>query len=151
MTTAPTEPQTLMAFDFGERRLGVAVGQRLGATSRAVTTVPCSQGQPSWQAVDELIRSWRPDALVVGLPRHLDDADHPLAGPARAFADELQRRFGLAVQLVDERLSSVEADERLRDQRRAGRRSRIRRGERDAEAARVILQTYLEHRDEAAG
>lgn len=151
MASAPLEPETLMAFDFGERRLGVAVGQRLGGTSRAVTTLPCSDGRPSWAAVDELIRGWRPHALIVGLPRHLDGAEHPLAEPARQLADELHTRFSLPVQLVDERLSSREADERLRDRRRAGRRSRIRRGERDAEAARVILQTYLEQGDEAAG
>jgi len=134
----------VLGFDYGARRLGVAVGQTITASARPLATLAVTSGEPEWARVDEFIAAWRPHALVVGLPAHLDQREHELAAPVRAFAAQLQRRYELPVHLIDERLSSHEAQERAAARgRRGAPRSRAAKEEVDRIAAQVILESWL--------
>src|SRR3569833_467685 len=130
----------VLGFDYGARRLGVAVCQTITASARPLATLAVTSGEPEWARVDELIAAWRPHALVVGLPAHLDQREHELAAPVRAFAAQLQRRYELPVHLIDERLSSHEAQERAAARgRRGAPRSRAGKGGVGRHAAPVRL------------
>lgn len=135
-------PQTLLAFDFGLRRTGVAVASTLIGEARPLDTVQ-AEGEARWAPLAALVAAWQPDALVVGIPRHPDGTEHELTRAARRFARELARRHGLPVHEVDERYSSVEAEAALRAE--GGRRARPGRPDPrlDARAAAVLLDQYL--------
>ena len=128
--------QVLLGFDYGQRRIGVAVGQTITATATALTTLAARDGQPDWAEVTALIEEWRPDALVVGLPLRLDGTESELSRAAQRFARRLEGRYKRPVHLMDERLSS-----RTAEQTRT--RSGVRQGL-DALAAQVILQDWFE-------
>lgn len=104
-----SSPTTVLAFDFGLSRIGVAFGQSVTGTASPVDTLVARRGEPRWAEVDALIRHWRPTSLVVGLPLNMDSTMSEMAENARAFAGELARRYALPVHLVDERLTSFEA------------------------------------------
>jgi putative Holliday junction resolvase len=137
-TTGVTQPlpQTLLGFDFGMRRIGVAVGQRITRTASAVTTLAARDGQPDWSQVEQLLADWRPQAMVVGLPLALDGTHTDLTRAAERFARRLHGRFQLPVHLQDERLSSHAAEHWRAD---ADRRNGL-----DEAAARIILQDWLD-------
>jgi putative holliday junction resolvase len=143
MADGPAKPRTLLGFDFGLRRIGVAVGQELTSSARPLATLAGPQSGLDWEAVGQLIDTWQPDALVVGVPRSMDDTEHELTRAAERFARRLHARYRLPVHTVDERLSSVEAERRLSAARRAGMRRRVRREEIDSTAAQVILEDWL--------
>ncbi|HSJ48912.1 MAG TPA: Holliday junction resolvase RuvX [Gammaproteobacteria bacterium] len=128
--------QVLLGFDYGQRRIGVAVGQTVTATATALATLAARDGQPDWAEVTALIEEWRPDALVVGLPLRLDGTESELSRAAQRFARRLEGRYKRPVHLMDERLSSRTAEQtRTRDGARQGL---------DALAAQVILQDWFE-------
>ena len=132
-----------MAFDYGERRIGVAVGQTALGTASPVGALP-ARGRPDWNAVERCIRDWAPDRVLVGVPYNVDGTENALAAACRAFAAEISTRSGLPVELVDERLTSSAATSELREARRSGTRARrVRREDIDANAARLILETWL--------
>jgi putative holliday junction resolvase len=134
----------VLAFDFGSRRIGVAVGQTLTGTASAAGILPCRHGTPDWAAVDTCIAQWAPARLVVGLPYNMDGSDTTTTAACRDFGAKLAQRAGLPVDYVDERLTSNAAYGELRDERRSGTRARrIRPGDVDANAARLILQTWM--------
>jgi putative Holliday junction resolvase len=135
--------EVILAFDYGTRRIGVAVGQTTTGTASPAGVIPV-HGAPDWTAVDRCVREWAPARLLVGLPYNMDGTETVLTATCRAFAQELARRFGLPVDCVDERLSSAAATADLREARRSGARSRrVRREDIDAHAARLILETWL--------
>lgn len=135
---------TLLAFDYGARRIGVAVGEQEPQTAAALTTVDARDGAPRWDQLDPLVAEWQPVALVIGIPHHSDGTESALAAPARQFAGELGRRYGLPVFSVDESLTSRAADAELREQRKSGMlRRRVRRDDSDRIAARLILESWL--------
>lgn len=125
--------RTALGFDYGERRIGVAVGQTVTRTASPLATLAARDGQPDWTAVRKLVEAWRPDVLVVGLPSTADGAPHALAAAIERFARRLAGRFGLAVEFVDERLSSHAAAELAHDGRHGV----------DAHAAALILESWL--------
>lgn len=133
---AAASPQTLLGFDFGTRRIGVAIGQRITGTARALTTLTARDGQPDWAQVEQLIATWQPDALVVGLPLQLDGTRSEITAAAERFARRLHGRFRLPVHLQDERLSSYTAEQLTEGPRT--------RDNLDAAAARIILQDWLD-------
>jgi len=143
--------EVVLAFDYGSRRIGVAVGQTLTGTASPAGTIAAHDTGPDWQGLGERVRAWAPVRLVVGLPYNMDGSETTLTAACRTFGDELARRFGLPVEFVDERLTSAAAHDELREARRAGARSRrVRREDIDANAARLILETWLrEPRDRA--
>lgn len=137
-----TEHITLLGFDYGLRRIGVAVGESVTAGARPLETLLCAaDGRVNWGGVERLIRDWQPDALVVGRPTHADGTDSAITPLAERFARQLHGRFGIPVHLVDERLSSVEAERRLAPA--AGKRARHGKQAVDMMAATVILETWL--------
>lgn len=139
------ESQTILAFDFGQRRIGVACGQTFTGTANPLTTVQHLANQPDWQAIRQLLAEWQPQQLVVGLPIRHDGSDSPITKAARAFAHELQQRSELPVSLHNETLSSNAASEVLREQRQSGqRKKRLQKEDIDQIAATLILQSWLE-------
>lgn len=133
------ESETVMAFDFGEKRIGVAIGETLLGEARALATVAESAIDRRFAAIGRLIDAWRPQRLVVGLPRHLDDAAHEFAARCERFARQLEGRYRLPVEFADERYTSAIAEAALGDKRKN--RARL-----DAEAAAVILQAWFDQR-----
>ena len=133
-----------MALDFGLRRLGVANGDTLTRTARPLATVPVADQGPEWQALDRLVAEWAPARFVVGLPYNADGGDGPLTARVRAFAAEVGRRYGKPVDLLDEHLTSREAEDRLRARRASGQRQRrVRHADIDPVAAAVLLEQWL--------
>ena len=134
---------TVLGFDVGARRIGVAVGSAFGHGARALAVVDVHAHGPDWNEIDRLRREWRPDGFVVGDPMTLDGGDQPIRRFARAFAGELRMRYALPVVMVDERASSIEAAQRFADDRASGRRRRRDAAALDAVAAAVIVERWL--------
>lgn len=133
----------VLGFDVGSKLIGVAVGNRITGSARALATVAMREGQPDWNELDRLQREWLPATLVIGLPLTLDGNEQPASRLARRFADALTRRYGTETALVDERHSSREAAGRFADARASGLRRRRDGARIDAEAAAVILERWL--------
>ncbi|MGB8437431.1 MAG: Holliday junction resolvase RuvX [Burkholderiales bacterium] len=133
--------ETLLAFDFGERYLGVAVGDTEVGMAHPLASIDARAAAARFRAVAEFIAVWKPTRLVVGLPLTLDGEAHDVTRKAERFARQLQGRFGLPVTMQDERLSSVEAESRLRA---VGRGARRYKDLTHPVAAQVILQAYLD-------
>ena len=136
---------TLLAFDFGARRIGVALGTTRLRTARALTTIDTERNDQRFAAIAALIAEWQPDRLVVGLPLHVDGTPHQMTARARRFAHQLAGRTGLPVVQVDERHTSELARSQLQADGRGGREHRALR---DAVAAQLILQAYLDTPDD---
>lgn len=128
--------QTVMGFDFGTLRIGVAVGQTLTRSANPLTTLSARDGKPDWEQVKRLIEEWKPCTLVVGLPYNMDDTETEIAPRARRFARQLEGRFRLPVEMVDERLTSLEAERALG----AGHQQD---GRIDSLAAALIVETWF--------
>lgn len=129
-----------LGFDFGMKRIGCAVGQAITQTARPLKTIAAKQGIPDWTELEKLIKQWQPHGLIVGLPRHIDDSEQFTTKAATKFANRLHGRFGLPTHLVDERLTTVEARQRLFDQ---GGFRKIKQSEVDSHAAQIILEQWL--------
>lgn len=139
--------QTALAFDFGLRRLGVAVGQSLTGTAQPLTTLICSNGTPDWREIEKLQRLWQANYFVVGLPVNKDGSDTAVTVAARTFGNELKRRFQIPVHFFDERYSSMSAEELLKTKRQLGdRRRQIRKTDVDKFASAVILQNWFKEK-----
>lgn len=133
----------VLGFDVGSKLIGVAVGNRITGSARALDTVAMREGQPDWDALDRLQQGWSPDTLVVGLPMDLEGREQPASRLARRFAEAVRARYGMPVALIDERHSSREASRRFADARAAGLKRRRDGARIDAEAAAVILERWL--------
>ncbi|RDS85406.1 Holliday junction resolvase RuvX [Dyella psychrodurans] len=132
-----------LGFDVGSKLIGVAVGNRVTSSARAITTITMRDDTPDWAALDALRSEWLPEALVVGLPLTLEGEEQAASKRARRFADRLRERYRVPVMLVDERHSSREAAERFAGARAAGLKRRRDAAQIDAEAAAVILERWL--------
>jgi len=136
----PEASETVMAFDFGGKRIGVAIGETLLGEARALATITESSNDRRFAAIGKLVAAWRPARLVVGLPRHVDDAEHEFAARCERFARQLEGRYRLPVELADERYSSAVAESSLPGDKRKNK-ARL-----DAAAAAVILQAWFDQR-----
>lgn len=142
---AGPRPPTVLAFDYGLKRIGVAAGNVITRTAEPVVTLRADRGRPDRDELAACVNAWQPGVAVVGVPYNMDGSPGELTGLAQAFAADLAARFGIEVVTVDERLSSREAEESLRRQRRSGELGRrIRREDVDKEAARVLLRQWLD-------
>jgi putative Holliday junction resolvase len=136
--------RSILAFDFGLKRIGLAAGDTLTRTAGPRPAATVGATGPDWVAIEREVRGLQPHLFVVGAPYNADGSPGALANAANGFAAELERRFGLPVKRVDERFSSLQANERLKAQRASGeRRRRIRREDIDSAAAAVILERWL--------
>lgn len=141
---ASARPEVILAFDYGTRRIGLASGDTLTRTARCLTTLERSAIVP-WKAIDTLVAEFQPARFVVGLPRNMDGTPTPLTSASRAFGVELAARYRKAVALVDERLSSREAEAQLRAARAAGlKRRRTTHADVDQVAARILLERWFD-------
>lgn len=132
---------TLMAFDFGEKRIGVATGETILKTAHALTTINAEQNDVKFAQIALLIAEWQPSLLIVGLPMHMDGEPHLLTQLSKKFAQRLEGRFNLPVVMVDERLSSAAAAQSLSE---VGIKGRAQKAMIDAVAAQTILQSYFD-------
>jgi len=107
------ENQRVIAFDYGEKRIGVAVGQTVTGTANPLSALKAKEGQPNWLEIEQLLKEWQPDYLVVGLPLNMDATEQLLTRRAKKFSNRLNGRFNITVNMMDERLTSVEARDQL--------------------------------------
>ena len=130
------KPMTILAFDYGTRRVGVAVGNTETRASQALKTISATNVDALFKELETLLREWQPDQIIVGLPTYPDGAEHEMTAKAKRFGNQLHGRFNLPVTWVDERYTSVvlEGDPQMHDNL-------------DAHSAALILEQYLaEHR-----
>ena len=133
---------TLLAFDFGTKSIGVAVGQRITRTARPLTAIKAQDGTPDWSVIEKILKEWQPDEVIVGLPLNMDGTEQPLTARARKFANRLHGRFGVKVALQDERLSTVEARAGLFEH--GGFRA-LNKGSIDSASAVIILESWFDY------
>lgn len=144
----PERTATYLAFDYGSKQIGVAVGGRHSGLAQTLANVQVGRGGPDWAHISRLIAEWRPDALVVGLPLNMDDSENAMTAAARKFGNRLQGRYNLPVHMVDERLTSVDAKNALVE---AGVRFTRRKARVDQLAAQAILQAFLNEQADSDG
>lgn len=133
MSTESISPsETLLGFDFGDKKIGVAVGQTLSGTASPLCVIKNVQQKPDWQTIEKLLNEWKPQRLIVGIPLNMYDERQEMTDRAERFMRQLNGRFHLPVEGVDERLSTREAGERIQSL-----------DDIDAVAAQVILETWL--------
>ena len=132
--------RTVLAFDFGLRQIGVAVGNTALKTAQPLAVVAAKNGKPDWQVLEKLVQQWQPDLLVVGDPLNMDGSASEMSVRAKKFAQRMHGRWGTAFEMTDERLSSFEAKQDMREQ---GHRGNYKDAPIDSYAAELILQTWL--------
>ena len=132
---------TALAFDFGIKSIGCAVGQSITGTAQALPAFKAQDGIPNWDAIEKCLKEWKPDIVVVGLPLNMNGTEQDLTLRARKFANRLQGRFGVNVQLQDERLTTTEARSEIFD--RGGFRA-LKKGKVDGISACLILESWFE-------
>jgi putative Holliday junction resolvase len=137
----PDVTGTVLAFDFGEKRIGVATGETMLKVAHPLTTINAEKNEVKFVQIANIIQEWCPALLVVGLPMHMDGESHLLTQLSKKFAQRLEGRFNLPVVMVDERLSSVEATRNLSE---AGVKGIKQKAMLDAVAAQSILQSYFD-------
>lgn len=130
------DDQTLLGFDFGEKRIGVAVGQTISRTAQPLTILQVHSGKIDWQGISRLIEDWKPDALIVGMPTNYAGEPFGIAERVRRFCRQLDGRYHRPVHTINENLSSKEASNRLA--------KRSLQDPLDAYAAQVILESWIE-------
>ena len=136
-------PRTLLGFDFGLSRIGIAVGQELTATARPLTTLTSQQQRPDWSAIGRIIEEWQPDLAIVGIPRHADGSASEMTTAALRFSRQLAGRYHLAIDTIDERLSSVAAEAFIAQAGQLNQRRRRDRCTIDQVAAALILESWF--------
>lgn len=133
--------RTIIAFDFGTKSIGAAIGQEVTGTARPLLSFKAKAGSPDWQQIEKVLKVWRPDLIIVGLPLNMDGTEQRVTAQARNFANRLHGRFGSPVEMHDERLSTVEARSHLFAD--GGYRA-LGKGRVDAASAVVILESWFE-------
>lgn len=128
--------RSILAFDFGEKRIGVAKGQTISRTAEPLTILNVHCGKIDWDALSALIEDWKPDLLVVGMPTNYEGEEFGIADRVKRFCRQLDGRYHLPVETINENLSSVEAKSRLGN--------KANKQELDAHAAQAILETWYE-------
>lgn len=132
---------TILAFDFGEKRIGIAVGETMLKVAHPLATIDSEENNIKFTKIASIIKEWRPSLLVVGLPGHMDGEPHTLTQLSKKFAQRLEGRFNLPVLMIDERLSSAEASQNLHT---AGIKGIKQKAMLDEVAAQIILQSYFD-------
>ncbi|MBJ7539430.1 Holliday junction resolvase RuvX [Marinomonas transparens] len=136
----PNTVTSVLGFDFGTTRMGVAIGQSLLGTARPLAPLKAKEGIPNWDDIAKLVEEWQPDAFVVGLPLDMDGTENEMCQRARKFAKRLHGRFNRPYHMMDERLSSYEAKGRVIS--RGGNRN-FKENSVDGLAAQMILETWF--------
>lgn len=135
---------TVLGFDYGKARIGVAVVNTLTGVAIPQSTIAARDGVPDWTAITRCIQEWQPKRLVVGMPRKLDGSDSAMQAPIERFIRQLTGRYALPVDVINEQLSSREAEQRLKSARQMGRKRKIHKAEIDQMAAAIILESWIQ-------
>ena len=136
---------TVMVFDFGLQRTGVAVGNTIVGTASAVETLQSINNKPNWDGISRLIKQWAPKQLVVGMPKQLNGEDTPLTAPIEKFCNQLNGRYNLPVAQANEQFTSIEAGRRLKEVRQAGRKRKVKKEEVDQISAVIIFENWYQN------
>ena len=131
----------MLGFDYGTRRIGIASGQTITSTATPITTLTAVDSSPDWDGIQQLIKQWNPDALIVGIPYFLDGKESEMTKTVQNFCDELEKRFNKSVLKVNETLSSYEAEQALKKKLKIGKHNKQ---EIDKMAAAIIVQSWLD-------
>ena len=134
---------TIICFDFGLVRTGVAIGNTITCTAMPECTLKSKNNQPDWEAISCLFTTWKPSQLVVGLPTNLDGSDTHATKAVRRFCNQLNGRYQLPVAQENEQYSSIEAAQRLKETRQQGRKKKVSKEDVDQIAATIILENYF--------
>lgn len=136
-----SQSNTILAFDFGMKSIGIAIGNHLTGTARGLTAIAARDGIPDWEKIARLINEWQPDTLIVGLPLNMDGTEQPMTAAAKRFGNRLNNRFNIPVIWHDERLTTFEALDQMgvRSKMHTSKRSDV-----DKLSAQIILQSWLE-------
>ena len=135
---------TLISFDFGKQRTGIAIGNTITGIATPHTVIQSKNNQPNWEQITALLNEWRPERLIVGVPYHVDGKNSEMTEAALRFSRQLEGRYNLAVSTVSEVLSSREAEQRLKQSRQQGRNKKIKKEEIDKLAAAIILESWFQ-------
>jgi len=138
MPEVPKGQRTLLGFDFGTKRIGIAIAQEVTGTANPLTTVTAVKHKPDWDSISKIIEEWQPDLFVVGLPLHMDGTEQAMTQAARRFSNQLNGRYQIPVTLMDERLSSNEAESILNERASSHSKAQI-----DMISAQLILQSWM--------
>lgn len=130
----------LLAFDFGLARIGVAVGQSITKTASPLETLKAQDGKPNWQLVEALLEQWKPQKVIIGEPLNMDGSDQAITQRARKFANQIHGRYGVPIEMFDERLSSAEAREAVFE---FGGYKKLKKSQIDSIAAVLILESWF--------
>ena len=130
----------IIAFDFGLSRIGVAVGQAITKTASPLETLQANDGKPDWNKVEALLKQWQPKKVIVGEPFNMDGTDQEITKRARKFANQIHGRFGLPVEMADERLTSAAAREEMFE---SGGYKKLKNSQIDSIAAALILESWF--------
>lgn len=136
--------QIYIGFDFGLARIGAAHGHALTGVCSPLKTLANDNNRPDWEGIQALLDEWQPEAVIVGVPLHMDGSPTSVTEKAQRFARQIRGRFGYTVHTADERLSSREAETHLKQLRQQGRKKRIQKTDIDSAAAAIILQRWFE-------
>ena len=134
----------VIAFDFGLKRTGVAIGNLLTASASPECTLHSKDGTPDWDAITKLINEWKPTQIVVGMPTELDGSESPLKKTVDRFCNQLRGRYNLKVDTENEQFTSIEAGQRLKQLRQSGRKQKVAKDEVDKIAAAIILESWMQ-------
>lgn len=131
---------TVLGFDYGRKRIGVAVGQTITQSANPLSILAARDGKPQWHEVEALIKEWQPQQLIVGLPLHMDGSEHQITIEAQRFSRQLAGRYQLPVALQDERLSSYVVEQDAKSSPKAQTSAKI-----DHLSAQIIVQDWLQN------
>ncbi len=134
---------TVLCFDFGLVRTGIAIGNTITLTATPECTLHSKNNKPDWEAISGLITLWKPSQLVVGLPLNLDGSDTDATTAVRRFCNQLMGRYNLPLAQENEQYSSIEAAQRLKETRQRGRKKKVSKEDVDQVAAAIILENYF--------
>ncbi|MXR68131.1 Holliday junction resolvase RuvX [Shewanella sp. JBTF-M18] len=133
---------SVLGFDFGTKSIGVAVGQQITGSATPLASLKANDGIPRWEEIEALIKEWKPDIIVVGLPLNMDGTEQEMTQRARKFANRISGRFGVKTATQDERLTTADAKARLFEM---GGYKALSKGQVDSMSAVLIIESYFEN------
>jgi len=135
------QPKTLLGFDFGTKSIGVATGQMVTATAQPINAIKANDGIPNWNIVENVIKEWLPDLIIIGLPLNMDGTEQPITQRAKKFGNRLNGRFGVKIAFQDERLTTASAKEFIFEN---GGYKALDKGKIDSVSAALILESWMQ-------
>ena len=131
----------VLGFDFGQKRIGIAVGNNISKTARALTTIDSLSNNQKFEVIQKIIEEWQPVSIVVGVPFNIDGSEHRITNLSKKFAKQLEQKYSLPTHLIDERYTSIEASHEIKDKKIDLKKKKLLI---DQIAAKIILQSYLD-------